>query len=157
MKGRFKMSPKKLGRRDFLKFTGIGTLALFGGSLKGLGRQPSLFDRRLLQMEPFMPDAEISITASEKFVQILSGAQTRVWGYEGKLLSGLGVTVQNLPGNYLGPILRVRSGTKVRIYFHNHLAEDSVVHPHGLRVPEDCDGQPMQAIGSGETKVYDFQ
>ena len=151
------MSPKKLGRRDFLKFTGIGTLALFGGSLKGFGRQPSLFDQGLLQMEPFMPDAEISITASEKFVQILSGAQTRVWGYEGKLLSGSGVTIQNLPDNYLGPILRVRSGTKVRIYFHNNLAEDSVVHPHGLRVPENCDGQPMQAIGSGETKVYDFQ
>src|SRR6185436_17017355 len=49
------------------------------------------------------------------------------------------------------------SGTKVRIYFHNHLAEDSVVHPHGLRVPEDCDGQPMQAIGPGQTKIYDFQ
>ena len=45
----------------------------------------------------------------------------------------------------------------MRIYFHNNLAEDSVIHPHGLRVPEDCDGQPMQAIGPGETKIYDFQ
>ena len=32
-----------------------------------------------------------------------------------------------------------------------------MIHPHGLRVPEDCDGQPMQAIGPGETKVYEFQ
>jgi FtsP/CotA-like multicopper oxidase with cupredoxin domain len=107
--------------------------------------------------EPFVPDAEISITALEKYVSILSGAQTKVWSYEGQLLSGSGVTVQNLPGTYLGPILRAKSGTKVRINFHNNLAEDSVVHPHGLRVPEDCDGQPMQAIGPGETKVYDFQ
>ena len=104
-----------------------------------------------------MPDAEVSITAAEKWVQILPGAQTRVWSYEGQLLSGSGVTVQNLPGNYLGPILRVQSGTKVRIFFHNNLAEDSVVHPHGLHVPEDCDGQPMQAIGPGETKIYEFQ
>ena len=104
-----------------------------------------------------MPDAEISITAAEKTVQIFP-ARRRVSGvYEGQLLSGSGVTVQNLPGNYLGPILRVRSGTKVRIYFHNNLAEDSVIHPHGLRVPEDCDGQPMQAIGPGETKIYEFQ
>ena len=27
----------------------------------------------------------------------------------------------------------------------------------GLRVPEDCDGQPMQAIDPGQTKVYEFQ
>jgi FtsP/CotA-like multicopper oxidase with cupredoxin domain len=111
----------------------------------------------MLQMNDFMPDAEVSITASEKYVQILSGAQTKVWSYEGQLLSGSGVTVTNLPGNYLGPILRVQSGTKIRIYFHNNLAEDSVIHPHGLHVPEDCDGQPMQAIGPGETKIYDFQ
>ena len=45
----------------------------------------------------------------------------------------------------------------MRIYFHNNLAEDSVIHPHGLRVPEDCDGHPMQAIGPGETKIYEFQ
>ena len=108
-------------------------------------------------MEPFVPDAEISITAALKSVQILPGAQTNVWSYEGQLLSGSGVTVQNLPGIYLGPILRVQSGKKLRIFFHNNLAEDSVIHPHGLHVPEDCDGQPMQAIGPGQTKVYEFQ
>ena len=90
-------------------------------------------------------------------MQILPGAQTRVWSYEGQLLSGSGVTVQAVPGSYLGPIIRVQSGTKLRILFHNNLAEKSVIHPHGLRVPEDCDGQPMQAIGPGETKVYEFQ
>jgi FtsP/CotA-like multicopper oxidase with cupredoxin domain len=92
------------------------------------------------QMEPFVPDAEIAITAAPKTVQILSGAPTTVWSYEGQLLSGSGVTVQNIPGIYLGPILRAQSGKKVRIFFHNNLAEDSVIHPHGLRVPEDCDG-----------------
>jgi blue copper oxidase len=90
-------------------------------------------------------------------VQILPGAQTQVWSYEGQLLSGSGVTVTNLPAIYLGPILRAKAGTKIRINFHNNLAEDSVIHPHGLHVPEDCDGQPMQAIGPGQVKVYDFQ
>src|SRR6185369_10046145 len=28
---------------------------------------------------------------------------------------------------------------------------------HGLRVPEDCDGQPMQAIAPGQTKIYEFE
>ena len=141
------MNVTKLSRRDFLKFAGVNGIALLG----------SRFKLPAFMGEEFMPDTEIAITAAEKYVQILSGAQTRVWSYEGQLLSGSGVTVQNLTGNYLGPILRVKSGTKLRMYFHNNLAEDSVIHPHGLRVPEDCDGTPMQAIGPGETKVYDFE
>src|SRR5690349_24513383 len=97
--------PKSISRRDFLRVSGLGSAALlFSKPLKSVWSQ----------MEPFVPDAEVSITAAEKYVQILSGAQTRVWGYEGQLLSGSGVTVQNLTGNYLGPILRARSGTKVR-------------------------------------------
>jgi len=148
------MNSQNLSRRDFLRMAGMGSAALLVGNRLGFSRPGSSMGSL---MEPFVPDAEISITAVEKYVQILSGAQTRVWGYEGQLLSGSGVTVQNLPAIYLGPILRARSGTRVRIYFHNNLAEDSVVHPHGLRVPEDCDGQPMQAIGPGQTKIYDFQ
>ncbi len=160
------MNTNKMSRRNFLRFAGVGAFALLGGRLDAFGRPFSPYRSvhgklntsvAQMDMEPFMPDAEISLTAAEKYVQLLSGAQTRVWSYEGQLLSGSGVTVQNLPGNYLGPILRVESGKKLRIYFHNNLAEDSVIHPHGLRVPEDCDGQPMQAIGPGETKIYEFQ
>src|SRR5512135_3892122 len=148
------MNAKLMTRRGFLRGgAGLGAALL----LRGLGDLRPAAVVQAQMGEPFVPDAEISITAREKTVQILSGAQTKVWSYEGQLLSGSGVTVQNLPGKYLGPILRAQSGTKVRINFHDGLAEDSVVHPHGLHVPEDCDGQPMQAIGPGETKVYEFQ
>jgi hypothetical protein len=90
-------------------------------------------------------------------MQILPGTQTRVYSYEGQLIGGSGVDVQAIPGSYLGPILRVKRGTKLRIIFQNNLIEDSVIHPHGLQVPEDCDGHPMQAIGPGQTKIYDFE
>jgi blue copper oxidase len=146
------MSRQKVSRRDFLKMAGTS----FGGLLLG-NRLERFLKRPAGQMEPFMADAEIAITAKEKYVQILSGAQTRVWSYEGELLSGSGVTVQNLPGTYLGPIVRAKTGTKLRIYFHNNLAEDSVIHPHGPRLPEACDGHPMQAIGPGQTKIYEFE
>src|SRR5512135_1442396 len=150
------MVPQNMSRRNFLQCAGFGALALMGSNFLPFSRGDSLLNalrhpgaagllRSRSQMEPFMPDAEISITAAPKSVPILSGAQTTVWSYSGQLLSGSGVTVQNLPGCYLGPILRAQSGTKVRIYFHNNLAEDSVIHPHGLRVPEASDGTPMQA------------
>ena len=156
------MATKKLNRRDFLQSAGVGALAFFGANLLPSAHSRSALSKLTsmqtsVQIEDFIPDAELSITAAEKSVQILPGMPTLVWSYEGQLLSGSGVTVQNLPGNYLGPILRVQSGIKLRIYFHNNLTEDSVIHPHGLHVPENCDGTPMQAIGPGETKIYDFQ
>jgi FtsP/CotA-like multicopper oxidase with cupredoxin domain len=152
------MKVHRTARRDFLK--GVGAAALWSGGLTPLVGTPAFAQAPAPQPamgEMFMPDAEIAITAAEKSVQILPGMPTRVWSYEGQLLNGSGVSVQNLPGNYLGPIVRAASGTKLRIYFHNDLAEDSVIHPHGLRVPEECDGTPMQAIGPGETKVYEFE
>ncbi len=160
-------------RRRFLQGISASAALLLGNSIGPPGQRPWLLRAaaasempdaatvgaptiRAQMAETFVPDAEVAVTAHEKYVPILAGAQTRVWSYTGQLLSGSGVTVQNIPGSYLGPILRVQSGRKLRIFFHNNLAEESVIHPHGLRVPEDCDGAPMQAIGPGETKVYEF-
>jgi FtsP/CotA-like multicopper oxidase with cupredoxin domain len=148
------MSSHILSRRDFLRVTGLGSAALVFGNRFNLFESVSL---KGTQTQSFVPDAEIAITAADKRMQILPGAQTRVYSYEGKLISGSGVTVQSIPDSYLGPILRVKRGTKLRILFHNNLIENSVIHPHGLQVPEDCDGHPMQAIGPGQTKVYEFE
>jgi FtsP/CotA-like multicopper oxidase with cupredoxin domain len=150
------MGSKKLSRRNFLKNAGISAAFVLGGTFNFPRLPVPSFPSRPAG-EPFVPDAEISLTASEKTVQILQGAQTRVWSYTGQLVSGSGATVTNVPGSYLGPLIRVQSGTKLRMVFHNNLAEKSIVHPHGLRVPEDCDGQPMQAIDAGQSKVYEFQ
>jgi FtsP/CotA-like multicopper oxidase with cupredoxin domain len=150
-----KMKIHKLSRREFLKVGGLGAAVLLGDRLVPLGRQLRASTQAKTYL--FDPDVEIALTAKEKTVQIFPGAQTRVWGYEGELLGGSGATVQAVPGSYLGPIIRVQSGKKLRIHFHNDLAEDSIIHPHGLRVPEDCDGHPMQAIGPGETRIYEFQ
>ncbi len=59
-------------------------------------------------------------------------------------------------GSYLGPTLRLRQGQRVRVSFDNELDQDSIVHWHGLVVPEDQDGQPTAAVRPGETYEYDF-
>jgi FtsP/CotA-like multicopper oxidase with cupredoxin domain len=148
------MSSENLSRRDFLKAVGVGSAALvFNPHLNPFALE-ALQNR---QPQSFNPNAEISLTATDARMQILSGAPTRVYRYEGKLLSGSGVTVDDIPGSYLGPILRVKSGTKLRISLKNTLIEDTTLHPHGPRVPEDCDGHPMQPIRPGETRVFDFE
>ncbi|MBC8509689.1 MAG: multicopper oxidase domain-containing protein, partial [Chloroflexi bacterium] len=64
--------------------------------------------------------------------------------------------LQVIPNSYLGPIIRVQSGQKVRIQFTNDLSEPSIIHWHGLHVPEAADGHPRLAIDPGESYTYEF-
>ena len=73
------------------------------------------------------------------------------------MLAGDPASVVTLPGSYLGPILRVRRGQRVRVHFTNDLPEPSIVHWHGLLVPDDMDGHPRYAVGAGQRYAYDFQ
>ena len=74
-----------------------------------------------------------------------------------KLLHGPEQTVTEIPGSYLGPVIRLQKGQKVRIHLHNQLDEDTITHWHGLHVPAEVDGHPMYVIGSGQTFVYEFE
>ena len=66
-------------------------------------------------------------------------------------------SIQTLNGSYLGPIFRVRKGQQVQVRLKNELSDPTIIHWHGLRVPEDMDGHPSDAIAPGKTYEYDFQ
>jgi len=104
-----------------------------------------------------VPDVELVLTAAPDEVLLLPGAPTRVWRFTGRLLKGPADTLETLPGSYLGPVIRLRRGQHVRVHFANQLGEDSIVHWHGLDVPERADGHPRLAIGHGHEYVYDFE
>ncbi len=159
-------SPMKraaLGRRDFLRLSGWSALGLLAGAAF---RTPQALAGRLTtsqtpalaaQIPDFVPDVEIALRAAPDQVQILPGAATTVWRYQAEVLSGPSDVVQALPDTYLGPIFHFRPGMKVRIRFTNDLAEESIVHWHGLHVPEAADGHPRLVIGSGEAYVYEYE
>jgi len=52
-------------------------------------------------------------------------------------------------GSYLGPTVRMYRGRSTRLRFHNHLAEPTTVHGHGLHVPGAVDGGPQLRIDPG--------
>jgi FtsP/CotA-like multicopper oxidase with cupredoxin domain len=62
-----------------------------------------------------------------------------------------------IPDSYLGPILRLRKGQKVRIRFSNALAEPTIVHWHGLDMPSAMDGHPHSAIDPRREFIYEFE
>ena len=90
-------------------------------------------------------------------VPILPGNPTGVWHYQGHVIKGDRASLINLERSYLGPIIRTRTGQKVRIRFTNDIADKTIVHWHGLHVPADMDGHPRLVIPSGETYVYEFE
>lgn len=51
--------------------------------------------------------------------------------------------------NYLGPVLRLRTGSTVRPAVANWLDEMTTVHWHGLMVPSEFDGGPHNPIAPG--------
>ncbi len=106
----------------------------------------------------FNADVEIEFTARKAHVPVLNkGPLTQVQKYYARLLKGPEQTLQHLQSNYLGPILNYQKGQKVRIFFNNRLSEPSIIHWHGLHVPQKSDGHPMYAIAPGERFVYEFE
>ncbi len=105
----------------------------------------------------FHPDVELELSAGPSEVQIFTGAPTRVRKYHARLLKGPSETLQVLEDTYLGPVLRLKKGQKIRIYFTNYIPQDTITHWHGLHVPPEDDGHPRFAIRKVEKYIYEFE
>jgi FtsP/CotA-like multicopper oxidase with cupredoxin domain len=101
-------------------------------------------------------DVDLVLTAAPAELPLLEGPPTRVWRFTGQQLAGPAGTLTMSADSYLGPTIRLRRGQRVRIRFQNRLGEDSIVHWHGLDVPEIADGHPRFAVGPGADYVYEF-
>ncbi len=158
-----------LNRRKFIRGTSlIGGLAI-GSGIHGLisscsqpSSSPETSQKSIIARAPnpqFIPDVEINLQAVPKTVQILAGQPTQVWSYAATLVKGDPASLQSIPDSYLGPIVRVSRGQRVRVNFQNNLppGQPSIVHWHGLILPEDMDGHPRFAIDPGETYTYEFE
>jgi len=144
-----------LNRRDFLKLAGVSSVG--GYFLSGNTEFFSPLSTVQAGNIDFEPDVELLLIASRDTVQILDGQSTIVWRYNGEVIKGDTTTLQPIPDSYLGPIIRVRTGQKVRIRFQNNLPVTSNVHWHGLYVPDYADGHPRFVAQPNEEYVYEFE
>ena len=55
-----------------------------------------------------------------------------------------------------GPLIDVVEGDTVRIRLENQLTQETTVHWHGLPVPPDQDGNPMDPVAPGANRLYEF-
>src|SRR5687768_14025436 len=132
-------------RRTLLRLMGAGTIAGAAGRLS------------FAQSASFHPDVDLALRAGAGDAPILPGPSTRVWRFTGAVLKGPPQSLEVIPDSYLGPILRLRKGQKVRIRFTNALPEPSIVHWHGMDMPSVMDGHPHSVIDPQHEFIYEFE
>ncbi|HLC02715.1 MAG TPA: multicopper oxidase domain-containing protein [Anaerolineales bacterium] len=160
MKGELPIT--RLFRRDFIKLTGMGAGAL---TLSACGLVPpassvpttSPVISTPFTSAPVFPSFAVDLTAGPATLPILSGAKTSVWRYQASVREGSAESIQTLSGSYLGPIFRIGRGQRVQVRLKNELPDPTIIHWHGLSIPEEMDGHPRYAIAPGASYEYDFQ
>ncbi len=97
---------------------------------------------RLANLSATPGNFEAALSAAPTSIQLATaGAATTVWAFNG--LSP-------------GPLIEVQEGDSVRISFTNRLSQSSTIHWHGLPVPPDQDGNPMDPVPPGASRTYAF-
>ncbi|MGQ0525674.1 MAG: multicopper oxidase family protein, partial [Betaproteobacteria bacterium] len=113
---------------------------------------PATFREALAAPEP---DLILRLIAASDSVAIRHGSKTRVLRYTGEVLRGRSDALRPSSG-YLGPTLELRRGERVRIEVVNRMDDPTVIHWHGMIVPDTADGHPHQAVDAGNRYTVEF-
>jgi FtsP/CotA-like multicopper oxidase with cupredoxin domain len=84
------------------------------------------------------------LTASKIQWEIEPGRMVEAWAYNNQIP---------------GPQIRVNEGDKVRVVLKNQLPESTVIHFHGLELPNNMDGVPFitqPPVKAGQSYTYEF-
>jgi FtsP/CotA-like multicopper oxidase with cupredoxin domain len=79
---------------------------------------------------------------------------------EWETMPGVFVDAMAYNGTVPGPEIRVNAGDRVRIVVHNEMTQPTIMHFHGLTVPNDMDGVPyitQDPILPGDFFTYEFE
>ena len=88
----------------------------------------------------------LTLTAKPMEHEIVPGKRATILGYE----------TEHNGQRVINPVLKMRTGTSVRLKFWNALEETSIIHWHGLKVDSNNDGHPHYAVPGGATYDYHF-
>src|SRR5699024_7629573 len=83
-----------------------------------------------------------TVRAQEGETEISDGTKTKTLRYN---------------GDFLGSVLRISKGDKVKIKTINDLDEKTTFHWHGLEVPGEADGGPHKSLEPEEEKIIELK
>ncbi len=125
-----------MNRRSFLKATGVGLgMAIAPNLLQAPAAQAASVSTALW-IPPKLSGKTFNLKLSKGTKQIAAGALTNTYGYNGT--------------GFWGPTLFLKKGDDVTLNVTNNLTESTTTHWHGMHLPAEMDGGPMQEIAVGK-------
>jgi FtsP/CotA-like multicopper oxidase with cupredoxin domain len=83
----------------------------------------------------------VALVAAPARLELVDGVTSEVFAYNGRVP---------------GPTLELMEGERVTVRFRNELPQPTTVHWHGLSLPIDSDGSPLDPVPPGEERFYTF-
>ena len=152
--------PERLDRREFVRAVAVAGTSVVAAPLMaacggedghqhhGLPTEPELarsgggaVTRNPLKIPLTVAPDQLQLTARPGPASILPGKSTPAWMYNGE---------------FPGPTIVTSSGGPWKVKFSNRLAQESIIHWHGMLVDPANDGHPRQVVVPGADYSYDL-
>ncbi|HZF14623.1 MAG TPA: multicopper oxidase family protein [Steroidobacteraceae bacterium] len=146
-----------MNRREFLlagaavwmSGPALAQMKMRGPGMSGMSGMPVLPEGAPLRELPRLANMA---TEGGRFEAALTAGVAKA-----RFADGLDTPILAYNGESPGPIIQVTEGDRVRIAFRNAIPNQaSTIHWHGMPVPADQDGNPMDAVASGDSRTYEF-
>ena len=130
------------------------------GAMAGMDmgkNMPAAFQPRIKTLSQGAPLKELSLapngsSAAQTFETTIEASESEL-----EFVPGLKTKTLTYNGLTPGPVIAVDEGERVKVNFINRVpGEESTIHWHGVEVPADQDGNPMDPIASGADRLYEF-
>ena len=100
---------------------------------------------------------DLSRLANEATTPGLFKAKLTAGSTTARFAEGLDTPILAYNGTSPGPLIEAVEGDRVEITFANRIADEaSTIHWHGMPVPANQDGNPMDPVATGTDRTYSF-
>lgn len=151
-----------MNRRYFLHYSVVTAAFLFSGCNEKESKES---DSKIITNS--IKDTEQKSTKNQYFIQKLrlpkeldfsklNTTEFIAQNSQVNIFPNVKTNVLTFQGNLPNPTIRIENGQQFDLTFKNELRKSTIVHWHGLIVPEEMDGHPKDAIANGQVKHYHY-
>ena len=126
-----------MDRRNFLKAGSLTLGAALAPNLLDTPSSDAAIPSNALYIPPVLSGKNFNLKLQKSTKQIAGGALTKTYSYNGV--------------GFWGPTLVMKKGDDISLNVTNNLNEQTTTHWHGIHLPAEMDGGPMQVIEVGKT------
>lgn len=151
-----------MNRRYFLNYSAITAAFLFTGCETDEPASTSSASAVSSKAEEKISETVLPFTQKLKVPREINFAQLKKGEFSAQkskvnIFPDAQTEMLTFQGDLPNPTIRIQKWDVFDLDFINKLPEPTIIHWHGLIVPEEMDGHPKDAISTGYTKKYHYK